>query len=46
VVLFAALVDDIIKRGQAAGLDYEEWISEKSGHKLQQLIVVSADRAV
>lgn len=46
VVPFAALVDDIIERGQAAGLDCEEWISEKSGHELQQLIVVSADRAV
>jgi superfamily II DNA helicase RecQ len=46
VVPFAALVDDIITRGQAAGLGCEEWISEKSGHELQQLIVVSADRAV
>src|SRR5436309_12126238 len=41
VVPFAALVDDIIERGPA-GLDCEEWISEKSGHELQQLIVVSA----
>jgi len=46
VVPFAALVDDIIVRGQAAGLDCEEWLGEKSGHELQQLIVVSADRAV
>jgi superfamily II DNA helicase RecQ len=46
VVPFAALVDDIIERGQAAGLHCEEWINEKSGHELQQLIVVSADRAV
>jgi superfamily II DNA helicase RecQ len=46
VVPFAALVDDIIERGQAAGLDCEEWTGEKSGHELQQLIVVSADRAV
>ena len=46
VVPFAALVDDIIERGQAAGLHCEEWIDEKSGHELQQLIVVSADRAV
>ena len=46
VVPFAALVDDIIERGQAGGLHCEEWISEKSGHELQQLIVVSADRAV
>ena len=46
MVLFTALVNDIITRGQAAGLDCEEWISEQSGHELQQLIVVSADRAV
>jgi superfamily II DNA helicase RecQ len=46
VVPFAALVDDIIARGQAAGLQCEEWIDEKSGHELRQLIVVSADRAV
>lgn len=46
VVPFAALVDDIIERGQAAGLHCEEWINETSGHELQQLIVVSADRAV
>jgi superfamily II DNA helicase RecQ len=46
VVPFAALVDDIIVRGQAAGLHCEEWLDEKSGHELQQLIVVSADRAV
>lgn len=45
VVPFAALVDDIIERGQAAGLHCEEWINEDSGHELQQLIVVSADRA-
>ena len=46
VVPFAALVDDIIVRGQAAGLHCEEWLNEKSKHELQQLIVVSADRAV
>lgn len=46
VIPFAALVDDIIERGQAAGLDCEEWLDESSGHELQQLIVVSADRAV
>jgi superfamily II DNA helicase RecQ len=46
VVPFAALVDDIIERGQAAGLHCEEWMNERSGHELQQLIVVSADRAV
>jgi len=46
VVPFAALVDDILIRGQAAGLHCEEWIDERSGRELQQLIVVSADRAV
>jgi superfamily II DNA helicase RecQ len=46
VVPFAALVDDIVVRGQAAGLHCEEWLDENSGHELQQLIVVSADRAV
>jgi superfamily II DNA helicase RecQ len=46
VVPFAALVDDIVTRGQAAGLQCEEWKDEKSGHELQQLIVVSADQAV
>jgi hypothetical protein len=46
VVPFAALVDDIVVRGQAAGLQCEEWKDEKSGHELQQLIIVSADRAI
>ncbi|KFZ17020.1 hypothetical protein V502_04795 [Pseudogymnoascus sp. VKM F-4520 (FW-2644)] len=46
VVPFAALVDDIVSRGEATGLNCEEWINEQSGHELQQLIVVSADRAV
>lgn len=46
VVPFAALVDDIIERGRVAGLHCEEWMNERSGHELQQLIVVSADRAV
>ena len=46
VVPFAALVDDIVVRGRAAGLQCEEWKDERSGHELQQLIVVSADRAV
>jgi hypothetical protein len=46
VVPFIALVNDIIKRRQAARLDYKEWIGKKSGHELQQLIVVSANRAV
>jgi len=46
VVPFAALVDDIVVRAQAARLQCEEWKDEKSGHELQQLVVVSADRAV
>jgi superfamily II DNA helicase RecQ len=46
VVLFAALVDDIIVQGQAAGLECEEWLNEMSEHEIQQLIVVSANRAV
>jgi superfamily II DNA helicase RecQ len=43
VVPFAALVDDILAQGQAAGLQCEEWIDKKFSYKLQQLIVVSAD---
>jgi hypothetical protein len=46
VVLFTALVDDIVAQGQAARLQCKEWKDEKSGHELQQLIVVSADQAV
>jgi superfamily II DNA helicase RecQ len=46
VVLFAVLVDDIVVQGQAAGLTCKEWLDETSGHELQQLIVVSTDRAV
>ena len=46
VVPFAALVDDIVVQGQAARLQCEEWLDENSGHELQQLVVVSADRAV
>jgi len=46
VVPFATLVDDIIVRGQAAGLQCEEWKDERSCHELQQLIVVCADKAV
>jgi len=42
VVPFAALVDDIVVRCQAAGLQCEEWRDEQ----LQQLIIVSADRDV
>ena len=45
-MLFATLVDDIVVRGQAAGLQCEEWQDEQFGHELQQLVVVSADRAV
>jgi superfamily II DNA helicase RecQ len=46
VVPFAALVDDIVDRAEKGGLKCEEWLDETSGHELQQLIVVSADRAV
>ena len=46
VVPFAALVDDIVERGRKARLQCEEWRDEQSGHELQQLVVVSADRAV
>ena len=46
VVPFATLVDDIVVRGQTAGLQCEEWKDKSSSHELQQLIVVSADRAV
>jgi superfamily II DNA helicase RecQ len=46
VVLFTVLVDDIVSRREAAGLDCKEWVNVDSGHKLQQLIVVSVDRAV
>jgi superfamily II DNA helicase RecQ len=46
VVPFAALVDDVVVRAQIARLHCEEWVDERSGHELQQLVVVSADRAV
>lgn len=46
VVPFAALVDDIIQRGEEAGLNCEEWRDESSGGESRQLVVVSADRAV
>ena len=46
VVPFAALVNDIVAQGQAAGLHCKEWLDENSGYELQQLIVVSADQAV
>ena len=46
VVPFAALVDDMVARGQTAGLDVEEWRDAGSGKELHQLVVVSADRAV
>jgi superfamily II DNA helicase RecQ len=34
VVPFAALVNNIIERGQTAGLYCKEWIGKKSGHEL------------
>ena len=46
VMPFATLVDNIVVRGQVAGLACEEWLDETSGHELQQLIVVSANRAI
>jgi len=46
VVPFRALVDDVVKRGQAARLQCQEWVDESSSGELQQLVVVSADRAV
>lgn len=46
VVPFAALVDDIVSYREAARLNCKEWTNKQSGHELQQLIVVSADRAV
>lgn len=46
VVPFAALVDNIIVRGRAAGLTCGEWRDSGSyGGELRQLTVVSADRA-
>jgi superfamily II DNA helicase RecQ len=46
VVPFAALVDDVVDRARKGGLQCEEWLDETFDHKLQQLVVVSADRAV
>jgi hypothetical protein len=46
VVPFAALVDDMVDRGQKAGLTCEEWLGPHSCGEMQQLVVVSADRAV
>lgn len=46
VVPFAALVDDVIKRGEEAGLNCEEWRDENSGGEFGPLIVGSADGAV
>jgi hypothetical protein len=34
VVPFATLVDDIVVRGQAARLHYEEWLDENSSYEL------------
>lgn len=45
-VPFAALVDDIIKRGKEAGLGCQEWRDENCGGSCRQLVVVSADGAV
>lgn len=46
VVPFAALVDDMVDRGQKAGLACEEWVDPNSCGEMQQLVIVSADRAV
>jgi hypothetical protein len=46
VVPFTALVDDVVARGRAAGLDVAEWLDERSVLGVCQLVVVSADRAV
>jgi superfamily II DNA or RNA helicase len=46
VVPFTELVNDIVIRGQAAGLQCEQWLDERSGKELPQLMVVSADRAM
>ena len=45
VVLFTALVEDIVARGQATGLHYKEWSysNHYSKQELAQLLVVSAD---
>ncbi len=45
-MLFTELVNDIIVRGQAAGLQCKQWLDETSGKELPCLMVVSADRAV
>lgn len=46
IVLFAALVDDMVDCGQKAGLTCEEWLGPDSCGEMQQLVVVSADRAM
>jgi superfamily II DNA or RNA helicase len=46
VVLFAVLVDDMVDRSQKVGLACEEWLGPDSCSEMQQLVVVSADRAV
>jgi hypothetical protein len=46
VVPFAVLVDDMVDCGQKAGLAYEEWLGPDSYNEMQQLVVISADRAV
>lgn len=45
-VPLSALIDDVISRASANEPNCEQWIDHLSGHKLCQLIVVSADRAV
>ncbi|KAH8585477.1 hypothetical protein B0O99DRAFT_461438, partial [Bisporella sp. PMI_857] len=45
VVLFAALVDNLVKRSQQAGLACKKWLGPHSCSEMQQLVVVSADRA-
>jgi hypothetical protein len=46
MVLFAALVNNIVNQAKKGGLKCEEWLDEKSGYELQQLIVVSTNQAV
>jgi hypothetical protein len=39
-------VDNIVDRGQKVGLVYKEWLGPDSCNKMQQLVVVSANRTV
>ena len=43
---FAQLVDDMVDRGKKSGLQCEEWTHGDFSGELQQLVIVSADRAV